>query len=132
MNKYFCFYCQKEVEPRSFFKWRFCPFCKHRITDNGDGFYRICDNCGANMPSSAKRCLKCGHVLFDDGSNELSLTDNFDGGGLLDLAVGTAALFLSIIIGIGVLYVSFYLVFFFAVIALAVYLYNFMISGIRK
>lgn len=60
MKKFYCFYCQQDVEPRRFLKWRFCSKCGKYISDNGEGFYRVCDNCGANMPVDAAECYKCG------------------------------------------------------------------------
>ena len=131
MHKYFCFHCQKEVEPYSFWKWRFCHYCKRRITDTGEGFYMVCDKCGANLPPDAKRCLKCGHGLM--GSKNIDayapksfLFDN----DLLSILIGAIALFFFTVVGLGVLYVSFYLIILFVFIGAIVYALNFL--SLRK
>ena len=63
MKKFFCFHCQQDVTPYKILKWRICPHCYKLITDDGSGFYRVCEVCGANMPSDGEYCLKCGHNL---------------------------------------------------------------------
>lgn len=122
MKKYFCFYCQEEVLPKRLLKWRFCPHCKHLITDNGDGFYRVCNNCGANMTTDAAHCPKCG---FATGLPEAPITplqNNIDT--WLDWLLRIGLVMLSLIISVGILYVSFYLIFAVFVIGLAFYLFN--------
>lgn len=131
MNKYFCFHCQKEVTPYSFWKWRICPHCKRRITDTGNGFYMVCDKCGANLPPDAKQCLKCGHGLTGDKDICTYAPKSF----LFDndwpnLIVGIIALLLFTIIGLGVLYVSFYLLIFFFFVGAIMYALNFL--SLRK
>lgn len=125
MKKYFCFHCQKEVAPYSLWKWRFCPQCKHRITDNGEGFYMVCDKCGASLPPDAKRCLKCGHGLLGDKDIDVyapkSLLFDTD---WLNLIAGFIALFLFLIIGLGFLYVSVYLIIFFVFLGAIMFLFN--------
>ena len=127
MKKYFCFHCQKEVKPFSLWKWRFCPLCKRKMTDNGEGFYMVCDRCGANLPPEAGRCLKCGQTFF--GVQDINVyaprSFLFDTD-WLNWLVGAAVLFLAVIIGLGVLYVSFYLIFFFIIIGAAVSLFNWL------
>lgn len=125
MKKYFCFHCQKEVEPYSFWKWRFCRQCKRRITDNGEGFYMVCDKCGANLPPDAKHCLKCGHGLpgnkdIDTYAPKSLLFDT----NWLNIIAAAISLFLLIVIGLGVLYVSFYLIFFFIFIGAVAFLFS--------
>jgi len=125
MKKYFCFHCQKEVAPFSFWKWRFCPHCKRRITDTGEGFYMVCDKCGANLPPDAKRCLKCGYGLTGDKDIDVYAPKSF----LFDndwpnLIIGFIALFLFLVIGLGVLYVSFYLIIFFVFIGAIMFALN--------
>lgn len=123
MKKLFCFHCQKEVEPFSLWKWRFCPQCKRQMTDKGDGFYMVCDRCGANLPPDAKCCLKCGHMLTGDKDISVYAPKSF----LFDndwpqLIIGFITLFLFMIIGLGVLYVSFYLIFFFILVGAIMFL----------
>ena len=122
MKKYFCFYCQQEVLPHRLLKWRFCPHCKRLITDNGDGFYRICDNCGANMPTDASRCQKCGTAtgLPEKTSSALQGDVNVWLGWLMRVGL----VILSLALSVGILYVSFYLIFAIFVIGLAFYLFN--------
>lgn len=125
MKKLFCFHCQKDVKPFSFWKWRFCPQCKRQMTDKGDGFYMVCDRCGANLPPDAGRCLKCGQELTGDKSIGIYAPKSF----LFDndwpnLIFGFIAFVLFMIVGLGVLYVSFYLIFFFVLIGLIMFLFN--------
>lgn len=123
MKKYYCFYCQQDVAPRHFFKWRFCPHCRHYMTDSGEGFYRICDCCGANMPVDATKCIKC-------KQNTGLPTQNVKTIDLNNLPLWVmwllrfAAVAVSIIIGIGILYVSFYLIIVIFAIGLALFLFN--------
>jgi ribosomal protein S26 len=125
MKKYFCFHCQKEVEPYSFWKWRFCPHCKRRITDNGEGFYMVCDKCGANLPPDAKRCLKCGHTLYGEKDIDVYAPRSFlFDNDWLNLLAAAVFLLLFIIIGLGVLYVSFYMIFFFIIVGAIAVLLN--------
>lgn len=125
MKKYFCFHCQKEVEPYSFWKWRFCPQCKRRITDNGEGFYMVCDKCGANLPPDAKRCLKCGYGLTGNKDIDAYAPKSFlFDTNWLNLIAGFIALFLFLIVGLGFLYVSVYLIIFFVFVGAIMFLFN--------
>lgn len=131
MKKYFCFHCQKEVEPFSFFKWRFCRVCKRIITDNGDGFYMVCDKCGANLPPEAKRCLKCGHGFYGEKDVDTYAPKSFlFDTNWLNWLVGIFALFLCIIIGLGVLYISFYFIIAFAVVGAVMFMFN-LLRGLK-
>lgn len=109
MKKFYCFYCQQEVEPRRFIKWRFCPKCGKYLKDSGEGFYRICNRCGANMPVDASACYKCGNST---GLPEEKYTaEKF-------LNLSNWAYFLQncmffalcIVLLIGIIYLSFYLI----------------------
>ncbi len=120
-EKFYCFYCQKEVEPKGFWFLKFCPYCKHRITDSGEGFYRICDFCGADNPVSAKTCVKCKHQLSGEDKNEIELFAKNMNPWIQTLmnvllAIGALAFFILI------LYVSFYLVLAFLLFAVVYYL----------
>lgn len=126
MKNYFCFYCQQDVEPHVLLKWRFCPHCRHRITDSGDGFYRVCDHCGANMPPTAKQCVKCGYTT--DGQQpalprQLGWPVHW-----YDWLVAALAVLFSVIIAVGILYVSFYLLLVFFVAGLAWFLFNLLLA----
>lgn len=128
MKKYFCFYCQKDVEPRSLLKWRFCPFCKRLMKDNGDGFYRVCDICGANMPVDAANCPKCGAGVagalnkMPEILRKASL-DNF-----FDVVFGIFMTIVTFLILIGILYASFYIL----LVALIVGAAWFMVMSVRR
>lgn len=122
MKRFFCFYCQKEVEPHRLLRWRFCPQCKRLITDNGDGFYRVCDNCGANMPVDVAHCPKCGRST---GMPETVPTTLFKQPNVwFSWLIRIALIILSLVLSVGILYVSFYLIFAFFVIGLAFWLFN--------
>lgn len=125
MKKYFCFHCQKDVTPYSFWKWRFCPHCKRRITDNGEGFYMVCDKCGANLPPNAGQCLKCGQRLSGNKDIDVYAPKSllFDTN-WFNLIVGFIALFLFLVIGLGFLYVSVYLIIFFVFLGAIMFLFN--------
>lgn len=130
MKKYFCFNCQQQVEPYSLWKWRFCPRCKRYMTDDGEGFYLVCDKCGANLPPNAKHCLKCGHGL--NGSKDVDIySENSPLGNLFAWFSLALMLFLSVIIGIGVLYVSFYVILFAIFFGLVMFIFNLLKSWRR-
>lgn len=126
MKKYYCFYCQKDVEPRHFFKWRFCPHCKHYMTDNGDGFYRVCAFCGANMSVDAAKCVKCGkHIGLPASKTKIFNVNN-----LPQWVIQLIRIVFSIILiffVLGILYVSFYLFIAALVIGLAMFLFNLLL-----
>lgn len=127
MKKFYCFYCQKDVSPFKFFKWRFCPDCKHYMCDNGEGFYKICDNCGANLPADAAHCIKCGYAFKGDsaqkeyGSLPINLPLN---NSWIDAVISTIIVILSILAGIAILYLSFYAVLFISGVGLVWFLLN--------
>ena len=117
MKKYFCFYCQKDVEPKRLLKCQFCPFCKRLMKDKGEGFYRVCDMCGANMPADADYCLKCGMGI--DGIQKklpeiLGKSLRIDG--FLDIVFSVFMILMAFLILFGILYASFYVL----LIALAI------------
>ncbi len=123
MKKVYCFYCQQDVAPKKFLWWRVCPECQHRLTDNGDGFYKVCDACGANMPVDAKVCVQCGKGAEIDGlPAALGLTD-VKSVWLLWL-IRIAAVVFSIILAVGILYISFYLVFVLLALGLAFFVFQ--------
>ncbi len=120
MKKYFCFHCQQEVTPYKILKWRICPLCKKFMSDTGDGFYRVCDRCGANMPSDAEYCLKCGHNLIG-GADKNTDTDKFMSlwrKNMWQSSLLSAVLFvLALITVFAVLYFSFYFIVIFAILS---------------
>ena len=126
MKKFFCFNCQTEVIPQKFIKWNFCPHCKHYIRVSDSGFYRVCDKCGANMPADATYCRKC-RLLFD-GSGKMKPLFPFDlyssSQNGWNWLLNAITLFLAIIIGIGVIYISVYVIFAFIFIALVYWIFN--------
>ncbi len=123
MKKVYCFYCQQDVAPKKILLWHFCPHCKHRLTDNGEGFYRVCDRCGANMPINASVCVKCGKST---GSNtrEIEPFISSQYAPWLQWLINIAALFFSVMIAVGVIYVSFYLIFVFLALGLAYFIFQ--------
>ena len=122
MKKYFCFYCQQEIQPYKLLKWRFCRHCKRLITDNGEGFYRVCDSCGANIPTDAFRCPKCG---TNTGLPQPPQTQMYSTANVwLNWLLRIALIILSLVISVGILYISFYLIFAVFVVGLAFYLFN--------
>ena len=125
MRNLFCFNCQKEVKSRQIFKWHFCSQCWCYLKDSDNGFYRICDACGANMPANAEYCRKC-RLLFDgSGKRKQSMfvLQNMRKNGWGWLIDGIT-LFLAVLIGLGVLYISFYLILVFFFIGLVYWIFN--------
>lgn len=127
MEKFFCFHCQQDVSPYKILKWRFCPHCRKLITDDGSGFYRVCDECGANMPSDGEYCIKCGHNL-QGGADRDSDKDR-----ILAICrrnlwkngfIAAAFLLFVFLLILGILYISFYFVIFGAVFAVAAAIIN--------
>ena len=125
MKKFYCFHCQQNIEPIGFWKMRFCPHCHRYVTDKGEGFYKVCDSCGANLPADAAKCLKCGHYMEMENTMEQYgfNTYVFENQWLGWLLIAIA-LFLAIIVAIGVLYISFYAVAAVFIVALAAFLFN--------
>ena len=123
MKKVYCFYCQQDVAPKSFLWWRVCPECRRRLTDNGEGFYKVCDKCGANMPVDAKTCMQCGNgAEIGDLPAILGLT-TVKSVWLLWL-IRIAAVVFSVILAVGILYISFYLVFVLLALGLAFFVFQ--------
>lgn len=120
MNKFFCFYCQQDVEPRRIVKWKFCPNCKHYMSDDGSGFYRVCDNCEANMPSTAKSCLKCGYN-FATGKIEAPI--DFKNSLMVWFTAALGIIFALVLLA-ALLYISFYLLYVALIIGGVYFLYN--------
>lgn len=128
MSKFYCFHCQKEVEPKEFFRRRFCPYCRHKITDSGEGLYLICDNCGANNPVNAKSCIKCGQILNGAEYSNISLYNGEDSS-WLQIMINVLIIIVGIIFAGFVLYISFYL--FFVCVIFSVIYYLLSKAGIR-
>ena len=121
MKNLYCFNCQKEVEPKSFLKLQFCPFCRHRLTDKGEGLYLVCDNCGADNPVNAKKCVKCGSFMNGAENNgELEIYSSQKS--LSSLIMDFLLVLGGIAFSVFVLYISFYLVFVFFVFGVIWYL----------
>lgn len=111
MKKFFCFYCQESIEPLGFGKLRFCPKCKRYVSDKGEGFYKVCDACGANLPTDAKKCLKCGHYMeMENTMEEYGFKTYVYRNTWLSWIMVCLALFFAVIIALGILYVSIYVV----------------------
>ena len=121
MKKYYCFYCQQDVEPKSFLLWRLCPHCRHKITDNGEGFYRVCEHCGANMPVDASYCVNCGNGAKPNQLVERYMQINSP---WLARFITIIAVALSVLLALGIVYVSFYLIFALLVVAVAYVLFD--------
>lgn len=109
MKRFYCFHCQQEVEPKYFFGLRFCPLCRHFITDKGDGFYLVCDNCGADNPVGAKKCIKCDSPFNGIDSDEL--TTSFTQSTWFRLLLNFLVIVCCIAFSVFILYISFYLIF---------------------
>jgi len=121
MNKFYCFNCQQEVEPKKILGFKICPHCFHRIVDSGDGFYLVCDKCGADNPVSAKSCIKCKSSLNGGGnltSDKIVLSADF----ILKILTNIAFLILSVALLVFVFYLSFYLFMAFLILGAAYYL----------
>lgn len=123
MKRYFCFHCQQDVTPYKILKWRVCPQCKKLMVDTGEGFYRVCDKCGANMPSEAEFCLKCGHNMVGGADKDIDMEKfmslwrkNMWQSSLLSIVFFIVAL----LILFAVLYFSFYFIVVLAVLSLII------------
>lgn len=134
MKKYFCFYCQKDVSPYKILKWRFCPHCRKLITDDGNGFYRVCDECGANMSSTSEYCLKCGHNLQGGADRDL------DRDKIMSICrrslwanrfIAISFILLVFILILGIIYVSFYFIMFGAVFMVIAAIINYIWNLIK-
>lgn len=124
MKKFYCFYCQKDVEPQKFLLWRICPECGHYMKDKGKGFYRVCKYCGANMPVDAIKCYKCGQNaelpdkdIIAQGFNKMSFF-------LLGLEIVFYAAILIALLGIFI-YFSFYIICAVLIFCLICFIFNF-------
>lgn len=122
MDKFYCFHCQKEVEPKKFFNWLFCPHCRHKITDSGEGLYLICDKCGADNPVNAKSCIKCGYGLNGGENSEVSVYKISEISAWWKLLIDGLIVVAGIIFALFVLYISVYLVFFLFTLGVIFYL----------
>lgn len=121
MKKLYCFNCQQEVVPEKFLGFRFCPQCKHRLTDKGDGFYLVCDNCGADNPLSAKKCVKCGYHLNAYEPTETNVEIFAKSKSIKDFVLDFLFVFGAIVFSVIILYISFYLLLVFFVIGILGY-----------
>lgn len=128
MKRYFCFHCQQEIEPYKLFKWRFCPKCYHIITDQGDGFYRVCDVCGANMPTDAMKCLKCDNVFDENALVEKNMAAFIQKRKIYDVLIGAAVLCLAFMAAFALFYVSFYVL----VIIFIAGIINWLFHAVKK
>jgi len=109
MKKVYCFYCQQDVEPYRFWKWRICPHCLRPTEDAGEGIYLICSKCGANMPVNANVCPKCGYGKREGYFvKQVPLLPSF-GKSLLQNLAAAGMVVLSLILFGFLLYISFYL-----------------------
>ena len=125
MDKLFCFYCQEDVKPSGFWKLKFCPKCHQRLTDDGSGFYKVCDVCGANLPTDAKKCMHCGYnfvvedAIADYQMGQFFSTSPWAAGFLAFLVLLACVAFILCI-----LYVSIYFAAIAVILALIFGLYN--------
>lgn len=125
MKKFYCFYCQEDVVPHGFWKIHFCPKCRRFMTDNGEGFYKVCDVCGANLPANATKCVRCNHLFAMEkamdkyGFNTYVFKNNW-----MSLIFAVLAFVISIIAALGILYVSFYFVAVVLIFALILLVFN--------
>lgn len=122
MEKFYCFHCQKEVSPKKIWRWRFCPHCRHKIIDSGEGLYLICDNCGADNPVNAKSCIKCGYGLNGGENSEVCVYDKIKASAWWQVLIDALIVIVGLIFAIFVLYVSFYFVFAFFLFSVIYYL----------
>lgn len=132
MKKYFCFHCQKEVQPFGFkikkLNLLFCPKCLHHITDDGNGFYRICDYCKANVSPKDSVCPKCGYVFDAQALAEQTQTDFLQKHSFYDVVLGIALISAGILFAMVLFYISFYVLIFMA----AILLLNWLFSKFRE
>lgn len=61
MKKRYCYYCEEDVRPIWWFGRYICPKCLYYMLDKGDGFYKVCEKCGAKLPPDAAVCLICNY-----------------------------------------------------------------------
>ena len=134
MKKFFCFHCQQEVTPYKILKWRVCPHCRRLMSDDGSGFYRECDKCGANMPSDAEFCLKCGHNLVG-GADKNTDMDKFVSQWRKNMwqssLLGALLFVCALVIMFVVLYFSFYFIIIFAVLSAIIGLAGYILRLFR-
>jgi ribosomal protein L40E len=96
------------------------------MTDDGEGFYRICNYCDANMPADASKCVKCGQNTGLPAEKKRITDFNHLPQWivwLLHIAVFILLLGFSVVI----LYFSFYLLIAVFVIGFAVFLFNMLL-----
>lgn len=134
MKKFFCFHCQQDVAPYKILKWRVCPHCHRLMSDDGSGFYRECDKCGANMPSDAEFCLKCGHNLVG-GADKNTDMDKFVSQWRKNMwqssLLGALLFVCALVIMFVVLYFSFYFIIIFAVLSAIIGLAGYILRLFR-
>ncbi len=125
MKNFYCFYCQQDVKPRGLWKIRFCPKCKHFMTDDGEGFYKVCDVCGANLPANAKKCLRCNHIFaMEEAMEQYGFHQYVFENSWIGWLLAVVLLFVSVVAALGILYVLFYFVAAVILVALVVLLFN--------
>ena len=126
MKKKYCFYCQKDVESQRFLLWQFCAECKHRLTDKGEGFYRVCEQCGANMPVDGDFCVKCGYHP-QNGTEKMLIWPVLllKYGWIVNVLAGV----LLILIFAGLIYMSFYIFIFLAMFVAVSFVFSMFRRG---
>lgn len=129
MKKFYCFNCQQEVEPKKIFGFGICPHCYRRIMDSGDGFYRICDKCGADNPVSARSCIKCKSNLSGEFSPDDTALTKADS--LLNILLEIAIFIIGTVLLFFALYLSFYIFFAVAIFGAIFWLVSKTIGRIR-
>lgn len=132
MKKFYCFHCQQDVEPHGFWKIRFCPKCRHFITDDGEGFYKVCDVCGANLPANASKCVRCSHIFaMENSMDKFGFNTYVVKNTWLSWLFVILTFVVSIIAAMGILYVSFYFVAAVLFLALILFLFNILRAWFR-
>ncbi|MBR3662558.1 MAG: hypothetical protein IKN67_04690 [Alphaproteobacteria bacterium] len=131
MEKSYCYHCQKDINPQRFLWWKICPHCHRKTAANDDGLYLVCDNCGANNPVDAHICLKCGNGLNGYRPDE-SVVPYFVTHSWLVPLINFAAVFIGLLLALGILYISFYLVFVLLAVGIIWYGINALLSSLRR
>lgn len=125
MKKFYCFYCQQDVKPRGFWPFRICPNCNRRMSDDGSGFYKVCDVCGANLPTNAHKCVRCGYNFnLQNAVENYEMGAFFNSNAWISWIFIVLALAVSIVAAFGLLYVMLYVIGIMAIFALVVFLFN--------
>ena len=121
MKKFYCFNCQKEVKQINLLSWKICPHCFRKIKDKGEGFYLICNKCGANNPVDGNYCIKCGQGINGKKGRIVIANTNFSI--LYKILKFILPIFLLVFF-FWLVYISFYLFFIFATIGCILFLIN--------